>query len=269
VQYLRTAPDDEAGPRLAEAARGRPPRTELREHLPEPATSLRSAPRLDRLFGQFPTSSSASQRQAKRPAFSSASTTCTGRPALDPPALPAPDARRLRDARLLVVGTFRTEEVDRSRPLFDVLAELARGQQEQRLTLSRLSPDETSSLVASLSGATPAAALVRAIHQQTEGNPFFVQEVVRHLQGQTNGLAGAGLRPEDWGLSEGVREVTGRRLSRLASRREAPQIRRPRRRPAPLPAPWRARKHRHPCWRRRPGDNAAWQTGCYAARATH
>jgi ATP/maltotriose-dependent transcriptional regulator MalT len=106
--------------------------------------------------------------------------------------------------------------VDRSRPLFDVLAELARGQQEQRLTLARLSPDETGSLVASLSGATPAADLVQAIHHQTEGNPFFIHEVVRHLQGQEHGLAGAGARPEDWGLSEGVREVIGRRLSRLA-----------------------------------------------------
>jgi predicted ATPase/DNA-binding CsgD family transcriptional regulator len=123
--------------------------------------------------------------------------------------------RKLRGARVLVVGTFRTEEVDHSRRLFEVLAELAREQQEQLLTLARLSPDETSSLVAGLSGATPSAALVRAIHHQTEGNPFFVQEVVRHLQGQEHGLAGAAPRPEDWGLSEGVREVIGRRLSRL------------------------------------------------------
>ncbi len=123
--------------------------------------------------------------------------------------------RKLRGARVLVVGAFRAEQVDRSRPLFDVLAELAREQQDLRLTLARLSPEETSSLVASLSGGTPAATLVQAIHQQTEGNPFFVQEVVRHLQSQEHGLAGAGTRPEDWGLSEGVRQVIGRRLSRL------------------------------------------------------
>jgi predicted ATPase len=125
--------------------------------------------------------------------------------------------RKLRGARVLVAGTFRTEEVDRSRALFDVLAELAREEQDQRVTLARLSRDETSSLVGSLSGAAPAPALVRAIHQQTEGNPFFVQEVVRHLQGQEHGLAGAGPRPEDWGISEGVREVIGMRLSRVGT----------------------------------------------------
>jgi ATP/maltotriose-dependent transcriptional regulator MalT len=59
------------------------------------------------------------------------------------------------------------------------------------------------------------AALVQAIHDQTEGNPFFVQEVVRHLQSQDHGLAGAEVRTGDWGLSQGVHEVIGRRVSRL------------------------------------------------------
>jgi ATP/maltotriose-dependent transcriptional regulator MalT len=217
AQYLRIAADDEAGPRLAEAAREVALLVpELRERLPDAGARPSLGPEADR-YRLFEAVSDFFLRL-------SATSEATGlllclddlhwadRSTL---LLFQHLTRKLRGARVLVVGTFRTEEVDRSRPLFDLLAELAREQQDQRLPLARLSPDETGSLVASLSGATPAAALVQAIHHQTDGNPFFVQEVVRHLQSQEHGLAGAGPRPEDWGLSEGVREVIGRRLSRL------------------------------------------------------
>jgi len=217
AQYLRLATDDDAGRRLAVAAREVALLVpELRDRVPDAGARPSLGPEADR-YRLF---------EAVSDFFLGISATSEATGLL----LCLDDlhwadrstlllfqhlTRRLRGARLLIIGTFRTEEVDRSRPLFDVLAELARGQQDQRLALARLSPDETSSLVASLSGATPEAALVRAIHHQTEGNPFFVQEVVRHLQSQEHGLAGAGTRPEDWGFSEGVREVIGRRLSRL------------------------------------------------------
>jgi ATP/maltotriose-dependent transcriptional regulator MalT len=216
-QYLRSAADDEAGRRLAAAAREVAFLVpELAEHLPDAGDHRSLGPEATR-YRLF---------QAVSDFFLRLSATSEANGLL----LCLDDlhwadrstlllfqhlARKLQGARLLVVGAFRTEEVVRSRPLFDVLAELARGQQDQRLALARLSPAETSSLVASLSGETPPTALAAAIHHQTEGNPFFVQEVVRHLQGQEHGLAGAGTRPEDWGLSEGVREVIGRRLSRL------------------------------------------------------
>ena len=64
-------------------------------------------------------------------------------------------------------------------------------------------------------------ALARAIYQETEGNPFFVREVLRHLA-ETNVIERDGERwttrvPIDQlGIPEGVREVVGRRLSRLS-----------------------------------------------------
>jgi hypothetical protein len=64
--------------------------------------------------------------------------------------------------------------------------------------------------------------LARAIHRETEGNPFFIEEVVRHLvetgalyrrEGRWESEAHS---PEDLGIPEGIRHVLGRRLSRLA-----------------------------------------------------
>ena len=67
--------------------------------------------------------------------------------------------------------------------------------------------------------------MVEAVHQQTEGNPLFVTEIVRLLVQE--GTVGAGLKPaptqdtsDSWSvrIPEGVREVIGRRLDRLSER---------------------------------------------------
>ncbi len=217
AQYLRTAADEEAGPRLAEAA----PEVallvpELRDHVPAAGAHPALGPEAAR-YRLFEAVSDFFLRLSGTSEATGLLLCLDDLHWADRSTLLLFQhlARKLRDARFLVVAAFRTEEVDRSRPLFDVLAELAREQQDQRLTLSRLSPKETGALVASLSGGTPVAALVQAIHDQTEGNPFFVQEVVRHLQSQEHGLAGAEVRTGDWGLSQGVHEVIGRRVSRL------------------------------------------------------
>ena len=53
-----------------------------------------------------------------------------------------------------------------------------------------------------------------ALHGETEGNPFFIEEVVGHLA-QEGERAGTGVRLAEAGVPEGVREVTSRRLRRL------------------------------------------------------
>ena len=79
-----------------------------------------------------------------------------------------------------------------------------------------LSESETSELVELRAGATPAPSFSRALYDETEGNPFFIEEIVRHL-------AEAGVRPDQagarvlghFGLPEGVKDVIARRLARL------------------------------------------------------
>ncbi len=65
-------------------------------------------------------------------------------------------------------------------------------------------------------------ALARTIHSETEGNPFFVREVIRHLTEtggieQRDGRWGTPLPVDEIAVPEGIREVVGRRLGRLSA----------------------------------------------------
>jgi DNA-binding CsgD family transcriptional regulator/tetratricopeptide (TPR) repeat protein len=125
-------------------------------------------------------------------------------------------ARRLADAPLLVAGTYRTVELDRTHPLLAVLAELSREHLYERVLLRPFSPAEAAALVQELTGAPATSAVVEAIHRETEGNPFFVEEVVRHLRAEGRDLTDQWEVPARWAVPEGVRQVLGRRLSRLS-----------------------------------------------------
>ena len=114
---------------------------------------------------------------------------------------------------LLVVATYRDTEA--GGPLADLLADLHREPGITRITLTGLEPADVASLVAAAGGrpdAATAAELAGAVHAATAGNPFFVEEVLRHLA-ETGGL---GQGPVSVGLPEGVREVVARRLRRLS-----------------------------------------------------
>jgi DNA-binding NarL/FixJ family response regulator len=124
--------------------------------------------------------------------------------------------RELEGAGLLVVGIYRHTEVDRGHPLLATLADLTRGR-GRRLMLSGLDEREVASFVALVAGVEPSPELASAVHRQTDGNPFFVTEVVRLLasQGRLN-HAEADLPVLAAGLPEGVRAVVAERLGRLS-----------------------------------------------------
>ena len=63
-------------------------------------------------------------------------------------------------------------------------------------------------------------AFAEMVQRETSGNPFFLGEVLRHLAEtgalvERDGRWTSDLRPEEAGIPEGIREVVGRRLSRL------------------------------------------------------
>jgi predicted ATPase len=122
-------------------------------------------------------------------------------------------AGELADTRLLVIGTYRDVEVDRRHPLSGTLAELYRQPATSHLSLSGLDQGEVGRFIAGVTGTDPALDLVAAVHGQTEGNPFFVSELVRLLAAERR-LEAGGLR--DAGVPEGIRHVIGRRLNRLS-----------------------------------------------------
>jgi class 3 adenylate cyclase/tetratricopeptide (TPR) repeat protein len=130
----------------------------------------------------------------------------------------APDARRL-----LILGTYRDTELTADHPLVEVVADLRRVSALQRLTLSGLDDQAVAAIVEQAAGQPMddnGVALTRAIFEETEGNPFFVREVLRHLA-ETDAIGRAEGRHArapiaQLGIPEGIRDVVGRRLSRLS-----------------------------------------------------
>ena len=86
--------------------------------------------------------------------------------------------RNLRTERLLLAMTFRSDELHRRHPLLPWLAELERAGGIERVDLHRLELEETRDLVAAIAGSEPGAELVSRIHRRSDGNPFFVEELL-------------------------------------------------------------------------------------------
>lgn len=127
-------------------------------------------------------------------------------------------------ARVLVLVAYRDTDVDRMHPWSEALGELRRLPQVSRHPVGELDGDEVLALVEQAAGHPldeQARAAALRIHAQTEGNPFFVGEVVRHFV--ETGIAR--LEQGRWVIDdqatldvpEGVRDVVGRRLSQLSA----------------------------------------------------
>jgi DNA-binding CsgD family transcriptional regulator len=125
-------------------------------------------------------------------------------------------SRELEGAGPLVVGSYRHTEVDHGHPLLAAVADLSRGQ-HRWLLLGGLSQRDVADFVALVAGTAPSAELVAEVYRQTDGNPFFVTEVVRLLASQGRlDPAARGAAVLEGGLPEGVRAVVAERLSRLS-----------------------------------------------------
>ena len=86
--------------------------------------------------------------------------------------------RNLTHGRVMVVGTYRTDEVNERHPLLPLLAELGRSGQVERFELSRFTPSEVHAQLAGILGKPPARPLVARLHQRGGGNPFFTEELL-------------------------------------------------------------------------------------------
>ncbi len=112
-------------------------------------------------------------------------------------------------ARLLMVGAFRHTELGPAHPLSAVLADLRRISGVDRIRLEGLNVSELAELLESVPKAQTGQALAARLYEGTEGNPFFVAEILRDI-------AESGLTVEALPVPEGVREVIVSRVARLA-----------------------------------------------------
>ncbi|MEE8369841.1 MAG: BREX system ATP-binding domain-containing protein, partial [Dehalococcoidia bacterium] len=129
-------------------------------------------------------------------------------------------AQQLHEMPVLIVGTYRDVELDVDRPLADAMEDLHRQRLVHRISLKRLPEDGVSVMLRALSGQEPPKPLVDTIYGETEGNPFFVEEVFQHLaeEGRLFDAKGhwrSDLEVSELDVPEGVRLVVGRRLKRV------------------------------------------------------
>jgi predicted ATPase len=125
--------------------------------------------------------------------------------------------------RLLVLGTYRDSDLTRAHPLTAALADLRRETGVERLALHGLDEAGVVALMTAAAGhalTEPGLVLARAIHEETEGSPLFVAEILRNLT-ESGAIYQEGDR---WtyrgdvaalGIPEGIKEAIGRRLGRL------------------------------------------------------
>jgi DNA-binding SARP family transcriptional activator len=126
--------------------------------------------------------------------------------------------------RALIVGTYRDAELEAGDPLHELIGDIRREGMLKRVELGGLAEREVAELVVALGVPTAEPAFVRALHGETDGNPFFIEEVVRHLREGDHDLQ-SDVSLTDAGVPDGVREVTARRLRRLtAESRQALQV---------------------------------------------
>jgi tetratricopeptide (TPR) repeat protein/predicted Ser/Thr protein kinase len=129
-------------------------------------------------------------------------------------------APHLGTMRTLCIGTYRDVELDTARPFARTLETLLRQRLAVRVGVKRLGASGVQQMLTTMSGSAPPAALVKVVHAETDGNPFFVEEVFHHLKEDgklfdADGQWKANLRVEDLDVPEGVRLVISRRLDRL------------------------------------------------------
>ena len=130
----------------------------------------------------------------------------------------AQESAQFQPGRLLVVGCYRDIELSRQHPLSETLAELSRtaGDRFQSVFLRGLDQDDTARFIKAKMGIEPVTGLAEALFSQSEGNPFFITEIIRLLSESGDLAGGYASMPEVLRIPDRIRTVIGRRLNRLS-----------------------------------------------------
>ncbi len=130
----------------------------------------------------------------------------------------------IEPVRALIVVTYRNTDLSQSDPLVETLAALHREPGVTRIDLKGLDDADVVAFLERTKGtelSEPELGLAQALYRETDGNPFFVTEVLHHLA-ETGQLAAdnpesatAEHTGEAWLLPDSVREVVGARVGRL------------------------------------------------------
>jgi class 3 adenylate cyclase/tetratricopeptide (TPR) repeat protein len=131
-------------------------------------------------------------------------------------------AQRLGQVPILLLGTYRDIEVGPGLPFGDALETLIRQPRVARLGLKRLPREAVADVITRLADRDPPTRLVDLVFSETEGNPFFVEEVFHHLAEEgklfdEHGDWRGDVAIDESEVPQGVRLLLGRRLARLSA----------------------------------------------------
>ncbi len=129
--------------------------------------------------------------------------------------------REIAAMPVVLIGAYREEDVAQDHPLHATISELAHSRALRALRLTGLSREEVGSLAVGVSGTDIASEFVAALHDETQGNPLFVEELMRDLidkqvRSDPKRSTGIAMLASELEAPEGLRAVMGRRLARLS-----------------------------------------------------
>ena len=113
-------------------------------------------------------------------------------------------ARSLREERVLMLLTYRSDELHRRHVLRPLLAELDRLERARRIDLSPFDRAELTEALADILGDAPSPDLVERVFKRSEGNPLYTEELL------AAGLDGRGATPQS------LRDAFMLRIERLS-----------------------------------------------------
>ena len=129
--------------------------------------------------------------------------------------------RNLHAERVLIVASYRDTELDRTHPLAKALVDWNRERFTTRIGLKRFNVEETRAQIAALLDDNISGDFSAAVYRETEGNPFFVEEVMKALieQGSVRRESGRWQRCSltDLVIPQSVKEAIGNRLDRVSA----------------------------------------------------
>jgi tetratricopeptide (TPR) repeat protein len=130
-------------------------------------------------------------------------------------------AQHLAKSSVLLLGTYRPTDIQADRAFGRMLEPLLREHLVEEIPLRGLTQEDVAALLAGRAGTRPPAALVSLLYSETEGNPFFLEEVFRHLNEagrllDDQGNWRTGVQVGETEVPRGVRMVIERRLERVS-----------------------------------------------------
>ncbi|MBV8358776.1 MAG: AAA family ATPase [Deltaproteobacteria bacterium] len=209
----------------------------IREVLGEDITEIaRLLPQLRRLFPDIPPPLELAPEQSRWVLFNAVAEVLTRMSAARPVLLVLEDLHWADEETLalvthlgqsvskmpvLIVGTYRDFELQPTQPLAKAIDELIRYHVLNQVSLSGLLKPAVAKMIEALAGQAPTEEVTSLIYSETEGNPFFIEELLQHLVEQDqlldkNGEIRRDLKLDELNVPRNLRLVIGRRIARLS-----------------------------------------------------